>query len=236
MSLKFIMTFGNVIPERNVKVKLKICLFSNMVLTFKQCSFGFGILCTRGLGRFGRWRWPGDYSEATFITWIQGWWDRANNNWGRLRPLHSTQHTHFRLPCLSVPLIIKAAFTSVSIYVGSALCCATRKQGSCLLVHMGVRVNEVIQGKAKDYLKISSKGPHDNGLKEMCDGPAMRKAKKKTPFHPQGCAELLCRGVTSFPQFPLHILPQKVDLKHTTETAWEKNCFQLVKHVVAFPF
>lgn len=36
MSLKFIMTFGNVIPERNVKIKLKICLFSNMVLTYKQ--------------------------------------------------------------------------------------------------------------------------------------------------------------------------------------------------------
>lgn len=36
MSLKFIMTFGNVIPEGNVKVKLKICLFSNMVLTYKQ--------------------------------------------------------------------------------------------------------------------------------------------------------------------------------------------------------
>lgn len=36
MSLKFVMTFGNVIPERNVKVKLKICLFGNMVLTYKQ--------------------------------------------------------------------------------------------------------------------------------------------------------------------------------------------------------
>lgn len=40
MSLKFIMTFGNVIPERNVNVTLKICLFSNMVLTYKQWQLG----------------------------------------------------------------------------------------------------------------------------------------------------------------------------------------------------
>lgn len=31
MSLKFIVAFGNVIPQRNVKVKLKICLFSKFI-------------------------------------------------------------------------------------------------------------------------------------------------------------------------------------------------------------
>lgn len=131
MSLKFIMTFGNVIPERNVKVKLKICLFSNMVLTFKQCSFGFGILCRRGLGRFGRWGCSGDHSDSTLITWSEGWWAQANNRCSGLHP-PLTQHIRFCLPCLSVPSIIKAAFTPVPVYVGSALCSATCKQGSCV--------------------------------------------------------------------------------------------------------
>lgn len=42
MSLKFIVTFGNVIPERNVKVKLKICLFRNMILTYKPAVAALG--------------------------------------------------------------------------------------------------------------------------------------------------------------------------------------------------
>ena len=55
MSLKFIMTFGNVIPERNVKVKLKICLFSNMVLTYKQWQLWVLDSVWRGVrGRLGR--------------------------------------------------------------------------------------------------------------------------------------------------------------------------------------
>jgi hypothetical protein len=48
MSLKFIMTFGNVIPERNVKVTLKLCLFGNMALTSR-----FGIQSRRGLRSWG---------------------------------------------------------------------------------------------------------------------------------------------------------------------------------------
>lgn len=57
MSLKFIMTFGNVIPERNVKVKLKICLFSNMVLTYKQWQLRVLDSVWRGLReRFGEMR------------------------------------------------------------------------------------------------------------------------------------------------------------------------------------
>lgn len=36
---------------------------------------------------------------------------------------------------------------------------------------------------------MSSKRPQDNGLKEMCEGLAMRNANKMTPDHPQVCTE-----------------------------------------------
>ena len=45
------------------------------------------------------------------------------------------------------------------------------------------------QGKAKEHLKMSSKRPQDNGLKEMCEGLARRNANKMTPDHPQVCTE-----------------------------------------------
>lgn len=35
MPLKLIVTFGNVVPERNVEVKLKLCLLGSVVLPEK---------------------------------------------------------------------------------------------------------------------------------------------------------------------------------------------------------
>ena len=69
MSLKFIMTFGNVIPERNVKVKLKICLFSNMVLTYKQAVAALGSGFCVALRDEGGQR---TCLEATLIIWSEG--------------------------------------------------------------------------------------------------------------------------------------------------------------------
>lgn len=67
MSLKLIVAFGNVIPERNVKVKLKLCLWqygSQLWQLRAQDSM------RRGLGCLGEESDEGICLEATLIIGI----------------------------------------------------------------------------------------------------------------------------------------------------------------------
>lgn len=108
----------------------------------------------------------------------------------------------------------------------------------------------MVQRKAKDYLKISSKWPHDNGLKGMCDGPAMRKAKKRTPFHPPRVCRALCVKGDKLPSVSPRFLrrlilntqqksPDKKIVFRLFTTLWhslprsEDTCFHFLKFVIS---
>ena len=71
----------------------------------------------------------------------------------------------------------------------------------------------------------------------MCDGLAVRKAKKMTPYHPQMCTECSVEVVDQIDgQLFHHILALEGFILKTTETAWELGLFyiSLPSHGILF--
>lgn len=232
------MTFGNVIPERNVEVKLKICLFSNMVLTYKQWQLWVQDSTYKRLreiqeARVARW---GDSSWNYFnylgkgrglITFKGGW----------LNFPYSTQRTHFHLSCLSVLLIISAAFTSVLVYVGSLPGCATCKRGrSLLLVWVGSVLVNWVKGKQWTILTCHQKKHMVIDEKKHVTEQQWGKLRRWPHITLKGvqCSVEVVDPLTSVS--PTHGNPGRFHLRHTTETAWGKGLFYISLPNGGIPF